>query len=180
MEDSGLEKPVIPAHVSGDLGITLYNELRRIAAAQMRLERRNHTLQPTALVHEVCIRLSPDASTWRDRSRLLGYAAYLMRRILVDHARRRNAGKRGGGVQVTLTEDMAVAKEFCVDVLSVDAALTGLAEFDERQAKIVELRFFGGLTFEEIGVELGLSARTIKRDWTMARAWLHQNLATDR
>jgi RNA polymerase sigma factor (TIGR02999 family) len=163
-----------------DAGIhaSLYRELRRIASAKMRNERGNHTLQPTALVHEAYVRLADQPqSAWGDRARILGLAAHAMRHILVDHARAHGAGKRGAGaVQVTLGEGLVASKEIQVDVLAIDEALTRLAEFDPRQAKVLELHFFSGLTFDEIGHELGVSTRTVKSDWTMARAWLHREL----
>jgi RNA polymerase sigma factor (TIGR02999 family) len=170
---------VVPLTDDADISSSIYKELRKIASARMKLERGNHTLQPTALVHEAYLRLAdqPD-SIWKDRSRILGLAAHAMRHILVDHARAHAAGKRGAGaVQVTLDEGVASSNESQVDILAVDEALTRLAEFDPRQAKVLEMHFFAGLTFEEIAVELGISARTIKRDWTMARAWLHGQLA---
>ena len=157
---------MVPLTDDADISSSIYKELRKIASARMKLERGNHTLQPTALVHEAYLRLAdqPD-SIWKDRSRILGLGA---------HA----AGKRGAGaVQVTLDEGIASSNESQVDILAVDEALTRLAEFDPRQAKVLEMHFFAGLTFEEIAVELGISARTIKRDWTMARAWLYQQLA---
>jgi RNA polymerase sigma factor (TIGR02999 family) len=165
-----------------DLEKSLYKELRRIAAAKMRYERGNHTLQPTALVHEAYLRLADQsASAWRDRTRIRALAAHAMRNILVDHARAHSAGKRGAGaVQVTLHEDLAASRETLVDVLAVDEALKKLAEFDPRQASVMELHFFAGLTFEEIAEHLGVSSRTIKRDWEMARAWLHGQLAKQR
>ena len=160
----------------------LYKELRKIAAAKMRSERGNHTLQPTALVHEAYLRLADQSSSiWLDRSRVLPLAAHAMRNILVDHARAHSAGKRGrGAVQVTLHEGAAASRETLVDVLAVDEALKNLAEFDPRQASVMELHFFAGLTFEEIAQHLGVSSRTIKRDWEMARAWLHGQLAKHR
>lgn len=170
---------MVPLTDDADISSSIYKELRKIASARMKLERGNHTLQPTALVHEAYLRLAdqPD-SIWKDRSRILGLAAHAMRHILVDHARAHAAGKRGAGaVQVTLDEGIASSNESQVDILAVDEALTRLAEFDPRQAKVLEMHFFAGLTFEEIAVELGISARTIKRDWTMARAWLYQQLA---
>ena len=170
---------MVPLTDDADISSSIYKELRKIASARMKLERGNHTLQPTALVHEAYLRLAdqPD-SIWKDRSRILGLAAHAMRHILVDHARAHAAGKRGAGaVQVTLDEGVASSNESQVDILAVDEALTRLAEFDPRQAKVLEMHFFAGLTFEEIAVELGISARTIKRDWTMARAWLYQQLA---
>lgn len=170
---------MVPLTDDADISSSIYKELRKIASARMKLERGNHTLQPTALVHEAYLRLAdqPD-SIWKDRSRVLGLAAHAMRHVLVDHARAHAAGKRGAGaVQVTLDEGVASSNESQVDILAVDEALTRLAEFDPRQAKVLEMHFFAGLTFEEIAVELGISARTIKRDWTMARAWLYQQLA---
>jgi RNA polymerase sigma factor (TIGR02999 family) len=167
---------------SADFEKELYKELRRIAAAKMRYERGSHTLQPTALVHEAYLRLADqNSSVWHDRSRILALAAHAMRNILVDHARAHSADKRGAGaVQVTLDQGLAASRETMVDVLAVDEALRKLAEFDPRQANVMELHFFAGLTFEEIAAQLGLSSRTIKRDWEMARAWLHGQLAKRR
>jgi RNA polymerase sigma factor (TIGR02999 family) len=162
-----------------DLASSQYQELHRLALGKMRFERGNHTLQPTALVNEAYLRLVDcSGSMWVDRSRVLALAANVMRHILVDHARARNAGKRGDGqLQVTLVEDMAGGRSSSTaDVLAVDEALTHLAEFDPRQAKILEMHFFGGLTFEEIALQLHVSTRTVKRDWTMGRVWLRQEL----
>lgn len=158
--------------------LSIYQELRKLANAKMRRERGSHTLQATALVHEAYLRLADQPeSIWKDRPRILALAAHAMRHILVDHARARAAGKRGAGaMQVTLDEGLAATGGTDVDVLAVDQALTRLAEFDPRQARILELHFFAGMTFDEIAAELGMSARTIKRDWTMARAWLHGQL----
>ena len=162
-----------------DFSPSLYGQLRRLAAAKMRLERRNHTLQPTALVNEAYLRLADcNDSVLKDRSRVLSTAAHIMRNILVDHARARCADKRGAGaIQITLDAGLVASSESPVDVLVIDEALNRLAAFDARQAAILEMHFFAGLTFEEIGFELGVSARTIKRDWTMARAWMHDQLA---
>jgi RNA polymerase sigma factor (TIGR02999 family) len=170
--------PLFP-EAQSDLASSLYNELHKLAAAKMRFERGNHTLQPTALVHEAYLRLADcNDSVWQDRARVLGTAAHLMRNILVDHARAHCAGKRGAGaLQVTLDSGLVVASGSPVDILLVDQALSRLAAFDQRQAMILELHFFAGLTFEEIAVQLGVSSRTVKRDWTMARAWLHDQLA---
>jgi RNA polymerase sigma factor (TIGR02999 family) len=161
-----------------EIAASVYKELRRLAAARMRQERPGHTLQPTALVHEAYMRLADQPhSAWKQRSRILGLAAHAMRNILVDHARARRAGKRGAGaVQVTLDEGAAATEGPVADVLAVNEALDELARFDARQARILELHFFGGLTFEEIAAELGLSLRTVKGDSAMARAWLHQRL----
>jgi RNA polymerase sigma-70 factor, ECF subfamily len=171
--------PSVP-EADHDLAASLYRELHRLAVGKMRFERKDHTLQPTALVNEAYLRLVDRSdSMWQDRSRVLGLAANVMRHILVDHARAHNAGKRGDGqIQVTLVEDMAVGEDnSTADVLVVDEALTRLNTFDPRQAKILEMHFFGGLTFEEIGLQLDVSARTVKRDWTMARAWLRHELS---
>ena len=184
MTDRRNEQPsdAVKGHVSpvqdADIQASLYRELRKIAAAKMRFERGNHTLQPTALVHEAYMRLAGQPDTaWQDRRRILGLAAHAMRNILVDHARAHSADKRGAGaVQVTLDDGIAASSQTLVDVLAVDQALTRLAEFDPRQARVLELHFFAGLTFDEIGEQPGVSTRTIKRDWTMARAWLHGQL----
>lgn len=176
---SGLSaSPELPKSPAG-LAPSLYDQLHRLAVAKMRNERGNHTLQPTALVHEAYLRLAEcDESLWQDRARVLGTAAHMMRNILVDHARAHRTGKRGAGaVQVTLDSDLPLTGGSPIDVLAVDEVLTRLATFDERQAEILELHFFAGLTFEEIALQLGVSPRTIKRDWTMARAWMHDQLA---
>jgi RNA polymerase sigma-70 factor (ECF subfamily) len=161
------------------ISATLYRELHRLAAAKMRRERMGHTLQPTALVGEAYLRLATaNLSMWGDRARVLGTAANVMRQILVDHARAHRAGKRGGGaVQVTFDESLEGKEGSILDVLAVDTALARLAEFDQRQAKVLELRFFAGLTIEEVAEQLGISERTAKRDWTMARAWLRHELS---
>jgi RNA polymerase sigma-70 factor, ECF subfamily len=176
---SGPTPPVMLPKAGSDLASSLYKELHQLAAAKMRFERVNHTLQPTALVHEAYLRLADcNDSVWQDRARVLGMAAHLMRNILVDHARARRAGKRGAGaVQVTLDSGLVVSDGSPTDILAVDEALTRLASFDQRQAAILELHFFAGLTFEEIAPQLGVSTRTVKRDCTMARAWLHDQLA---
>lgn len=160
------------------INTAIYRELRRIASAQMRLERGGHTLQPTALVHEAYVRLADQPqSIWKDRSRILSLAARAMRHILVDHARSRRAEKRGAGaVQVTLDAAIAQSNDNTAEVLALDEALTRLEEFDTRQAKVLELHFFGGMTFEEIARELKLTSRTIKHDWEMARAWMRVQL----
>jgi RNA polymerase sigma-70 factor, ECF subfamily len=157
----------------------VYQELRRVAGAYMRRERPDHTLQPTALVHEAYAHLvdHPQAQ-WHGRAHFLATAAQVMRHILVDHARARQAGKRGGvQQQVTLDEGLLSETNRTVDVLFVHEALERLSAFDPRQGRVVELHFFGGLTFEEIAVVLGISERTAKREWSMARAWLRKELA---
>lgn len=157
----------------------VYGELRRLAAAYLRRERFGHTLQPTALVHEAYVRLVDASIADMDtRGRFYGIAAHLMRQILVDHARRRKAAKRGSGRQVSLDEagGQANGHQF-FDLLALDQALNALAELDPRQSRIVEMRFFAGLREEEIAEALGMSLRTVKRDWATAKAWLHGELA---
>ena len=168
----------LPPGDAAELSETLYRELRRAAAARMRYERVDHTLQPTALVNEAYLRMAAaGGSVWGDRARVLGLAARVMRHILVDHARAHRAEKRGAGaVQITFDEDLMSTRGSVIDVLAIDSALHGLAVLDARQAEIVELHFFGGLTLEEIANQLGISLRTVKRDWTMARAWLRIQL----
>ena len=158
--------------------VMLYGELRRRAAAQLRRERPGHTLQPTALVHEAYIRLvGQRRADWRNRAQFIAVASQMMRRILVDGARARQTRKRGG-VHLTLGDAAAVAgPSFNVDVLDLDAALDRLSAFDPRKAQIAELRFFGGLSLEETGDLLQLSAKTIERDWQAARAWLFRALS---
>jgi RNA polymerase sigma-70 factor, ECF subfamily len=161
----------------------VYGELRRLAAHYMRSERGNHTLQPTALVNEAYTRLVQQPQIpWQSRAHFFATASHLMRHILVDHARARRAGKRGG-VQQQVTLDDALlpsperTAERTIDVLILDEALENLAQFDPRQARIVELHFFGGLTFAEIALVLNVTERTVKRDWSMARAWLKGELS---
>ena len=160
----------------------VYRELRRIAGHQMRDERVGHTLQPTALVHEAFLRLVEQSrADWQNRAQFMGVAAQLMRRILVDHARRRAAAKRG--VAITLNEEIfnrAAGADRTEEVLAVDEILSRLAELDPRQARIAELRYFGGLSVEETAEAMGLSARTVKGDWAMAKGWLRSQLADRR
>lgn len=156
----------------------VYDELRRIAAGFLRHERRDHTLQPTALVNEAYLRLLGQRSVdWQNRAQFLGIAAQAMRRVLVDHARARAAGKRGGPqTRVTLDEVHAVSPGEDVDVLALDEALEELAEFDARLARVVELRFFGGLTNPEVAEALGISVATVDRERATAVAWLRRRL----
>ena len=158
---------------------SLYAELHRMAAARMRNERRDHTLQPTALVNEAYLRLEErGGSLWGHRSEVLGVAGRVMRNVLVDHARARQADKRGGGaVQVELEDGMALAQGSLVDVLAVDEALSRLAQLDQRQARMIEMHIFGGMTFEEIAEQMAVSSRTVKREWAMGRAWLVRELS---
>jgi RNA polymerase sigma factor (TIGR02999 family) len=155
----------------------VYRELRRRAAGYLRQERADHTLQPTALVHEVYLRLvDQDRAQWKNRSQFFGLAANMMRRILVDHAREHKAQKRGRGLKVSLEGVDVAAGQQEVDLVALDAALEELSALDPRQGQIVELRYFGGLSIEETAHALDLSPATIKREWTMARAWLHARL----
>ena len=156
----------------------VYKELRGIAANQLRREALNHSLQPTALIHEAYIRLTGIREIdWQGRSHFFAVAASLMRRILVEHARASQAGKRGGEWDaVSLNEGILPAPERSSEIVALDEALTRLAELDQRQSKIVEMRFFAGMSEEETGQALGISARTVKRDWRIARAWLFKEL----
>jgi RNA polymerase sigma factor (TIGR02999 family) len=160
----------------------VYSELRRIAAGQLRHERVDHTLQPTALVHEAYVRLLGRCEIpWENRAHFFSTAAGTMRRILIDHARSRRAQKREGTLhRVDLDRHPAVfGDEDAERLLIVDDALNQLAEWDERQARVVELRFFGGLSVEETADVLRISTKTVKRDWALARAWLHAKLKGD-
>ena len=152
----------------------IYDTLHRLAANCMRAERGDHTLQPTALVHEAYIRLlGAHNHDWQNRAHFFAIASQTMRRLLVDHARAHVAGKRGGGRRrVELDERLLYAEDHPEELLALDAALDRLGAMDERQARVVELRFFGGLTAEEAAETLGISSKTVKRDWTIARAWL--------
>jgi RNA polymerase sigma-70 factor, ECF subfamily len=156
----------------------LYEELRRIARVYLRRERAGHTLQATALVHEVYFRLIDQRRVdWRNRAQFLGLAATMMRRVLVNHARDRAAARRGGGAEkVSLRFAEGPAERSGVDVLALSHALDRLAANDARKAHVVELKFFGGLTTEEIGHVLDISPATVEREWSFARAWLYQKL----
>ena len=157
----------------------VYAELRRLADGYLRDERRDHTLQPTALVHEAYLRLINQREVdWRNRAQFIGVAAQMMRRILVNHAAAKKADKRGGDAEkVTLDRAVEFMEERNLDVLEVDLALSRLAGVDERKARVVELRFFGGLTTEEIAQVLNVSVATIERDYVFARAWLRRELS---
>jgi RNA polymerase sigma factor (TIGR02999 family) len=157
----------------------VYEELRRLAHGYMRHERVGHTLQTTALVNEAYLRLvDVERMEWRGRGHFFAMAATLMRRILIDHARDRARDKRGGRLEFTSLGDKAIEPPANIDVLALDEALDRLGAIDAHQARIVELRFFAGLTIEETAVALGISPATVKRDWTWAKAWLHQQLSS--
>ena len=168
--------------VEGELAELVYADLRRLAASYMRRERGNHTLQATALVNEAWARLADRPNVgWQDRAHFFAIAAHNMRQILVDHARRRRAARRGGiQQQITLDDNLAGQQPNAVDLLALNEALERLKALDPRACRIVELHSFGGLSYEEMALVLEVSTRTIKRDWSMARAWLHGELAKSR
>jgi RNA polymerase sigma factor (TIGR02999 family) len=157
----------------------IYAELRRLASSYLRRERPDHTLQATALVHEAFIKLVDQrAVRWQNRAHFFGIAAQAMRRILVDHARAHAAGKRGSGERaVSLEEALVVVGAPDVDLLALDEVLTRLAAIDPQQSRVVELRFFGGLTMEETAEVLNISPATVGREWTLAKAWLYAELS---
>jgi RNA polymerase sigma factor (TIGR02999 family) len=160
----------------------IYAELRRLASSYLRRERPNHTLQPTALVHEAFLRLVDQKEVrWQNRAHFFGIAAQAMRRILVDHARAHAADKRGAGQKpIALDEALVAAPSLDVDLLALDEVLTRLERLDLQQSRIVELRFFGGLTIEETAEVMGISPATIGREWTLAKAWLYAELSERR
>ncbi len=159
-----------------ELTSLVYKELRQLAASQLRRERRSHTLQPTALVHEAYMRLVDQKKpNWQSRSHFFGVAARLMRQILVDHARRRQAGKRAG-LKVSLEEAVSFEQDRSRDLVALDLGLTALEKIDPRKCKAVELRYFGGLSMDEIAHALDVSPVTVRRDLRMAEAWLHHEL----
>jgi RNA polymerase sigma factor (TIGR02999 family) len=176
------------AHASGDRLVAarllplVYDELRHLAARYMRRERRDHTLQPTALVHEAYLRLI-DASQidWQGKTHFLAVAATQMRRVLADHARAHGARKRGGDARkVTLDDNLAISGQGTLDMLALDEAMEKLARDSPRQSRVVELRYFGGLSVEETARILDVSASTVKGDWRVAKAWLARELSTRR
>jgi RNA polymerase sigma factor (TIGR02999 family) len=181
----------------GELMPLVYSELRRLAERQLRAERPSHTLQRTALVHEAYLRLiNQRNANWQNRAQFIGLAAQLMRRILIDHARARRRAKRGGGMTpVSLdqtgvilgspeqedahVEALEFAEDPTVDLSAIDSALTRLEALDPKQGRIVELRFFGGLSIEETAEIVGVSPATVKREWALARAWLRRELMSE-
>jgi RNA polymerase sigma-70 factor (ECF subfamily) len=183
MASSGTVSQLLQAWGLGDLRARddlvrlVHAELRKRAVAYLRRERRDHTLQPTALVHEAYIRLLRQRRVaWRNRAQFFGVASQMMRRILVDYARERQAAKRPGGIRVTLDQAVIAAEAPDCELLMLDDALHALARLDERQAKIVELKYFGGLSEEEVGAVLSMSRATVTREWQSARAWLYRRL----
>jgi len=155
-----------------------YRELRKIAAGHLRRERSAHSLQTTDLVHEAYLRLAHQAGApWRDRAHFFQIAAHVMRQVLVDRARKRHAGKRGGGVpDISLDRALDIAEAQSADLLVLEDALAHLQQVDGRQCQVVEMRFFAGMSEDEIAEALGVSARTINREWRMARAWLYKEV----
>ena len=158
----------------------VYRELKRIAGGQLRNERAGHILQATALVHEAYLKLVDQRDvSWQNRAHFFGVAAQAMRRILMDYAKLKVRDKRGGGMrQTTLDEGLIVSADRASELVEIDQALTRLEQFDARQAKVVELRFFGGLSVQETAEALGISAPTVKREWAMAKAWLYRELSS--
>jgi RNA polymerase sigma factor (TIGR02999 family) len=186
--DPGLADPEITQLLSrwsagepeaaGRLMPVVYAELRRLARQYLQRERGDHTLQPTALVHEAYLRLAGQKNMqWANRAQFFAVSAQLMRRILVDHARGHVAKKRGGHAEkIELDDAILPPEERAENLLALDEALTQLATMDARKSRVVELRFFGGLTVDETAEAMGLNAATVRRDWTFAKAWLHRTL----
>jgi RNA polymerase sigma factor (TIGR02999 family) len=156
----------------------VYQQLRDLARRYLQRERGDHTLQPTALVHEAYLRMVDQSRVqWQNRAQFFGIAAQLMRRILVDHARAHIAAKRGGQAERISLEDAQISpEERAAELIELDAALTELAAVDMRKSRIVELRFFGGLSIEETAEAMGVNAATVRRDWTVAKTWLHHRI----
>ena len=173
LKDAGTDRPGAQERLLA----RVYDELRRQAGARMRNERRGHTLQPTALVHEAWMRLVQGEAKWENRAHFFGAAAEAMRRILVEHARKRASQKRGGDLrQVTFNELQVESADPDIDVLAMDQALDALERHDARLALVVKLRYFAGFTVEESAETLEQSPSTVKRDWTYARAWLYERM----
>jgi RNA polymerase sigma-70 factor, ECF subfamily len=182
-KDDGEVTQLLKAMKSGDQSAMerllpmVYSELHRLAAAYMRRERQDHTLQPTALINEAYLRLAGEGLDWQNREHFFGVAANVMRRVLVDYARAHKAQRRGGDLKrVELEEWLAISEERTEEMLAVDEALTRLAELNPRQARVVELRYFGGLSVDQIAAVLKIATRSVKRDWALARVWLFQEL----
>lgn len=160
----------------------VYQELHRLAHQYMSRERPGHTLQTSALVNEAFLRLADQRDIqWQNRAHFIGIAGQMMRRILVDYARNRGYAKRGGGaLQVSLDEELIVSDDRSADIVALDDALQSLARLDERKSRLVELRFFGGLSIEETAEVLGVSPGTVMRDWTLAKAWLRREMSENK
>jgi RNA polymerase sigma-70 factor, ECF subfamily len=155
----------------------VYHELHRIAAAYMRRERPDHTLQATALIHEAYLRLVGEEIDWQDRGHFIGLAAHVMRRVLVDYARQHRAQRRDGGLKrVEMDDNIAISPERLDEVLFLDEAMERLVKKSPRQARVVELRYFGGLSVDQVAAMLGVAPRSVKRDWTLARIFLYREL----
>jgi RNA polymerase sigma factor (TIGR02999 family) len=170
------------SEAAAELAPLIYDELRRIARRSMQLEPADHILQPTALVNEAFMRLLGQRETdWRNRAHFFAVAAQLMRRILLDYARRRHAVKRGSaGRRITLHDGLLISESRIEDVLALDEALSRLAQLDQQQSRLVELRFFAGLNVEEISHVMGISPTTVKREWSSAKAWLQREMGASR
>ena len=155
----------------------IYQELHRLARSYMRRERPEHTLQPTALIHEAYLRLAQEEVDWTSRQHFIGIAAHTMRRVLVDYARAHRAERRGGGMQrVEFIDSLAISANRLDEVMAIDEALGRLSQLHARQAQVVELRYFGGLSVEETAEILGVAPRSVKRDWSLAKLWLFREL----
>jgi len=165
-------------HAEEQLFADVYTELRALAARYLQRERKNHTLQPTALVHEAYLKLVGQTRVdWQGRAHFLAIAAHAMRQILVDHARRHRAARRGGNRhRIALDDNLVIEPDRNVDLLAIEDALTKLTKLDPRQAQMIELRFFGGLSIAEVAKVTGISKRSVEREWTMIRAWLRREL----
>ena len=162
---------------AGQLLPLVYAELHRVANAYMRRERPDHTLQPTALINEAYLRLVEEDVDWNSRAHFVGFAAHVMRRVLVDYARAHNAEQRGGKLEkIELQDHFIISPERLEQVSLLDEALDRLEKNNPRQARVVEMRYFGGLSIEQIGVTLGIAPRSVKRDWSLARIWLYEEL----
>ena len=186
MEDYGEVTQLLKAMQGGDASAAerllplVYAELHRLAKSYMRRERQDHTLQPTALINEAYLRLAQGTLDWQNREHFIGVAAHVMRRVLVDHARAHRAQIRGGDLKrVELEDGLAISEERTEEMLVLDEALNRLAEVRPRQAKIVELRYFAGLSVEQIAAALAIAPRSVKRDWALARIWLFKELRGD-
>jgi RNA polymerase sigma-70 factor (ECF subfamily) len=165
------------SRAADDLLPLVYAELHRLAKAYMRRERPEHTLQATALINEAYLRLVREDADWNNRAHFIGVAANMMRRVLVDHARAHKAGRRAGGLKrVEMSDDLRISVEQLDEVALVNDALTKLGKVKPRQAQVVELRYFGGLSVEQISDLLGIAPRSVKRDWSLARIWLFREL----